>query len=142
MFAKADVAEDACTTIGVPPEASENGHTLLAQNWDWWSMGYGTTVLLEVEQKPFAKAIIITEAGLVGGKGLNECGIALSMNAMSVKKGKLGVRFKSFYVVPYLAERFPKLLMQSLKPIEPGAPAWVSQEPTVCFFSLSTLQMT
>lgn len=54
-------------------------------------MGYGTTVLLEVEQKPFAKAIIITEAGLVGGKGLNECGIALSMNAMSVKKGKLGV---------------------------------------------------
>ena len=72
MFAKADIAEDACTTIGVPPEASENGHTLLAQNWDWWSMGYGTTVLLEVEQKPFAKAIIITEAGLVGGKGLNE----------------------------------------------------------------------
>ena len=38
MFAKADIAEDACTTIGVPPEASENGHTLLAQNWDWWSM--------------------------------------------------------------------------------------------------------
>lgn len=35
MFAKADVAEDACTTIGMPPEASENGHTLLAQNWDW-----------------------------------------------------------------------------------------------------------
>lgn len=91
MFAKADIAEDACTTIGVPPEASENGHTLLAQNWDWWSMGYGTTVLLEVEQKPFAKAIIISEAGLVGGKGLNDCGIALSMNAMSVKKGKLGV---------------------------------------------------
>ena len=89
--AKADTAENACTTIGVPPEASENGHTLLAQNWDWWSMGYGTTVLLEVEQKPFAKAIIITEAGLVGGKGLNDCGIALSMNAMSVKKGKLGL---------------------------------------------------
>ena len=35
-------------------------------------MGYGTTVLLEVEQKPFAKAIIITEAGLVGGKGLRK----------------------------------------------------------------------
>lgn len=91
MFAKSEAAEDACTTIGVPPEASQDGHTYLAQNWDWWSLGYGTTVILEVEQKPFAKALIITEAGLVGGKGLNEYGIALSMNAMSVKKGKVGV---------------------------------------------------
>ncbi len=30
MFAKAKLAEDACTTIGVPPEASASGHTYLA----------------------------------------------------------------------------------------------------------------
>lgn len=89
MFAKADKNE--CSVIGIPPEASAEGHTYLAQNWDWWSLGLGTTVVLEVEQAPFAKTLIITEAGLVGGKGINEYGIALSMNAMSVKKGKIGV---------------------------------------------------
>ena len=91
MFAKAQLGEDACTAIGVPPEASANGHTFLAQNWDWWSIGDGTTVILEVEQAPYAKALIITEAGLVGGKGLNENGIALSLNALSARNGRIGV---------------------------------------------------
>ena len=91
MFASCDTDADECTVIGVPPEASKNGHTLLAQNWDWWTVGLGTTVLYEVEQEGFPKAIIITEAGLVGGKGLNEAGVAQSMNALSVRKGKIGV---------------------------------------------------
>ncbi len=89
MFAQADKNE--CTAIGIPSEKSADGHTYISQNWDWWSIGAGTTVVLEVEQKPYARALIVTEAGLVGGKGLNECGIALTMNAMSVKKGKVAV---------------------------------------------------
>ncbi len=48
-------------------------------------------MLLEVEQEGYAKSLIVTEAGLVGGKGLNEYGVALSMNAMSVNGGKVGV---------------------------------------------------
>lgn len=89
MFAKVD--EDACSVIGVPPESSADGKTYLAQTWDWWSIGAGTTVLLEVEQAPYTKALVITEAGLVGGKGLNTAGIGVSLNALSVKKGKVGV---------------------------------------------------
>ena len=89
MFAKVD--EDACSVIGVPPESSADGKTYLAQTWDWWSIGKGTTVLLEVEQPPYTKALVLTEAGLVGGKGLNTAGIAVSLNALSVKKGKVGV---------------------------------------------------
>lgn len=91
MFAKAKLAEDACTTIGVPPEASASGHTYLAQNWDWWAIGEGTTVIVEVEQTPYPKVLIVTEAGLVGGKGLNENGIALSLNALSARNGRIGV---------------------------------------------------
>ena len=48
-------------------------------------------MLLEVEQPPYTKALVLTEAGLVGGKGLNTAGIAVSLNALSVKKGKVGV---------------------------------------------------
>lgn len=91
MFAKAKLAEDACTTIGVLPEASASGHTYLAQNWDWWAIGEGTTVIVEVEQTPYPKVLIITEAGLVGGKGLNENGIALSLNALSARNGRIGL---------------------------------------------------
>ena len=91
MFARAKVPEDSCSVIGVPPEASGNGKTYLAQNWDWWSIGRGTIVILEVEQDPLSKSLIVTEAGLVGGKGLNVAGLGLSMNAMSVREGKPGV---------------------------------------------------
>lgn len=65
--------------------------TYLAQNWDWWSIGAGTTVILEVDERPYPKALIVTEAGLVGGKGLNAAGVGVSLNAMSVKKGQIGV---------------------------------------------------
>lgn len=89
MFAR--LAEDACSVIAVPPEASGDGKTYLAQTWDWWSIGAGTTVILEVDQPPYEKALIITEAGLVGGKGLNAAGVGVSLNALSVKHGQKGV---------------------------------------------------
>ena len=91
MFAKSEAPADECSVIGVPPEASGNGKTYLAQNWDWWSIGAGTTVILEVDERPYPKALIVTEAGLVGGKGLNAAGVGVSLNAMSVKKGQIGV---------------------------------------------------
>lgn len=49
---------------------SASGHTYLAQNWDWWAIGEGTTVIVEVEQTPYPKALIITEQDLVGRKRL------------------------------------------------------------------------
>lgn len=91
MFAKSEAPADECSVIGVPQEASGNGKTYLAQNWDWWSIGAGTTVILEVYERPYPKALIVTEAGLVGGKGLNAAGVGVSLNAMSVKKGQIGV---------------------------------------------------
>ncbi len=83
--------EDSCTAIGIPPEVSGTGKTYIAQNWDFWSIGKGTSVVLEIEQPPLPKVLIVTEAGIIGGKGLNDKGIGLTMNAMSVKKGKIGI---------------------------------------------------
>lgn len=48
-------------------------------------------MLLEIEQAPYEKALIITEAGLVGGKGLNAAGIGVSLNALSARGGRAGV---------------------------------------------------
>lgn len=85
------IEENECTAIGVPPEASSDSKTYLAQNWDWWSIGEENSVVIEVEQAPYAKALIVTEAGVVGGKGLNECGVALSLNALSCNRSKKGL---------------------------------------------------
>lgn len=121
MFAKADTAEDACSAIGVPPEASGNGKTYLGQNWDWWSIGRGTTVILEVEQSPFARALIVTEAGLVGGKGMNECGVGLTMNALSARKGQAGVPVHILMRHALSQPTVPKAIDAIAKPVRAGA---------------------
>ena len=36
---------DGCSTFGVLPEASANGHTLLGQNWDWLAGVHGRCVV-------------------------------------------------------------------------------------------------
>lgn len=82
---------DECAVIGIPQECSKTGSVLMAENWDWWSIGRGTTVILEIKQDPLPSALIITEAGLVGGKGLNSAGIGLTMNALSVRDGRYGL---------------------------------------------------
>ncbi|MCD8339915.1 MAG: C45 family peptidase [Burkholderiales bacterium] len=80
------VSDEACTAIAVPPEASGSGKTYLAQNWDWWTIGKGTNIVLEIEQEPLPKQLVVTEAGLVGGKGLNNKSLALTQNALAIKK--------------------------------------------------------
>ncbi len=81
----------ACTTIGIPPEASGNDKTYLAQNWNWCSLAKGTNVVLEIDQKPLPKLLLLTEAGLIGGRGLNDTGVASTHNALPIKKGSLGL---------------------------------------------------
>ncbi len=83
--------EDACTAIAVPPESSGSGKTYIAQNWDWWTLGKGTNVVLEIDQTPLPKLLVVTEAGLVGGKGLNSRSLSLTQNALSVKRTKKGL---------------------------------------------------
>ncbi len=118
MFAQ---FEDDCSVIGVPPEASADGKTYLAQTWDWWSIGQGTTVILEVEQPPYEKALIVTEAGLVGGKGLNASGIGLTLNALSVARGQRGVPVHVLMRGALSQPTLPKAIDAVAKPVRAGA---------------------
>ena len=77
------VEADGCSTFGVLPEASANGHTILGQNWDWLAGVYGRCVVLRIARDNGPDMLCYTEAGIVGGKmGVNEHGIGLVENGL------------------------------------------------------------
>ncbi len=74
---------DGCTTLGVLPEASASGHTILGQNWDWLAGVHGRCAVLRITRSNGPNLICYTEAGIVGGKmGVNEHGIGLVENGL------------------------------------------------------------
>jgi isopenicillin-N N-acyltransferase-like protein len=75
---------DGCTTLGLLPEATANGHTLMAQNWDWLSALRGNCLILRIERTARPSLVCLTEAGIVGGKmGVNSVGIGLVENGLA-----------------------------------------------------------
>ena len=88
---------DGCSCVGVLPERTSNGHTLLGQTWDWLAPARDSTVILEVSQAGFPKILMVAEAGIIGGKGLNDCGIGVCLNATSVGHGGIGVPLHIMY---------------------------------------------
>jgi len=78
------LSEDGCTTFGVLPEASADGQTWLAQNWDWLEGVHGRNLVLRIIRSKKPSLVCFTEAGIVGGKmGVNECGIGLVENGLA-----------------------------------------------------------
>ena len=64
------------------PRASENGHTLLGQNWDWLIHAWETTVVLESEQDEGPNFVTVVEAGLLAKTGMNAAGLGLVTNTL------------------------------------------------------------
>jgi isopenicillin-N N-acyltransferase-like protein len=76
---------DGCTSFGVAPEASADGHTYVGQNWDW--LPAVETFLMEVRREDGPDFLAVTEAGMVGGKfGLNERGIGYAVNGLATPR--------------------------------------------------------
>lgn len=74
---------DGCTSFGVLPTASGDGHTLMGQNWDWLAPVADTLFLMDVKPDEGAHHLAFTEAGIVGGKcGLNEHGVGTGLNGL------------------------------------------------------------
>lgn len=88
---------DGCSAIGAVPELAENGHTLLAQTWDWAENSVDTIVALKIKQAPLPSMVIFTEAGIIGGKGVNSAGLGVTLNATSTGKGRVGVPLHLLY---------------------------------------------
>ena len=88
---------DGCTSVVIPPEASANGNTYIAQTWDWLKPAYDTCVVLELHQNPLPSLIMVCEAGMIGGKGVNSAGIGCGMNALGIGSGQVGVPLHIMY---------------------------------------------
>jgi isopenicillin-N N-acyltransferase like protein len=72
---------DGCTSFAVLPEASQNGHLIVGQNWDWIPQVLGAVV--HTIEPDGLETLSFTEAGIVGGKiGLNSAGMGLAINGL------------------------------------------------------------
>lgn len=85
MFA-AGMKPEGCTSLGLGPKATANGHVIVAQNWDWNPATRHTCVLLVIEPTDGQAVVTFTEAGLVGKIGFNASGVGLCLNALSTDR--------------------------------------------------------
>jgi isopenicillin-N N-acyltransferase like protein len=94
-----EVGPDGCTTFGLLPEATADGHTWLGQNWDWLEGVHGRTFVLRARRKERPSFVCLTEAGIAGGKmGVNECGIGLVENGLASSHDGRNPYRKPFHV--------------------------------------------
>ncbi len=69
-----------CTSIAIG--AAADGHTRVAQNWDWHPSLVGTLVLWAVKRGDGPDVLTLTEAGIVGKIGVNSVGLAMCINLL------------------------------------------------------------
>jgi isopenicillin-N N-acyltransferase-like protein len=82
-----------CTAIFAAPERTAGGHTLLAQNWDWYDILRGGMILLRIAGPGRPTVLTLTEAGMVGKIGLNSAGIGVCTNFLRHDQRRLGLPF-------------------------------------------------
>jgi isopenicillin-N N-acyltransferase-like protein len=92
---------DGCTTVAVLPEASENGVTLLGQNWDFRSACLETTILTEIHRKEGMRSFNFIEAGMLARNGMNSAGIGVVGNFLLTNRD----RKKSGIPFPFVRRR-------------------------------------
>ncbi|MFM7026587.1 MAG: C45 family autoproteolytic acyltransferase/hydrolase [Limnohabitans sp.] len=75
-------AQGECTAMAVAPEASANGHSWLAQNWDWLGRQRQALVVLHTHDAQGTRLTTLTEAGMLAKIGMNQHGFALGLNIL------------------------------------------------------------
>lgn len=90
-FAAKSQEADGCTSVGVPPEASANGHVLLAHNEDATPGWSGCTYVIHAEPDDAPAYLAFSYAGLLLHQGLNSAGIGSVGNALYFNDLRPGV---------------------------------------------------
>jgi len=81
--AMAQLGRDECTSIVALPEVTKGGHTILGENWDYYTRFQETCIILEIEQETKPNLVIHSQAGIIGFKGMNSAGIGVCVNALA-----------------------------------------------------------
>ncbi len=71
-----------CTGVAVLPEATASGHTLLAQNWDWYPSQQPYSLVLATRDERGHEIVCLTEAGMLAKTGLNSAGVGVCVNLL------------------------------------------------------------
>ena len=82
-----------CTTAAVLPRRTPDGHTLLAQNWDWMSGARATSVLLHAVTEEQVEYLSLHEAGWLVRGGMNSHGVGCVGNFVASRpaEGRSGI---------------------------------------------------
>ena len=67
-----------CTAIVFPQ------HSVLGQTWDWAQHLEGTSVMMEIQFPSGHKLLQLTEAGIIGKIGFNNCGLGVTLNIIRI----------------------------------------------------------
>ena len=78
----------ACTCLSVMAPATEGGRVFAAQNWDYTRLMRDAVVIVHVYQEDKPNFVMVVEgAGMIGGIGMNDCGVAVTLNALKIHAG-------------------------------------------------------
>ena len=93
QVSKEEVSE--CTTISLTPPATEGGHVIAAQNWDFHAYLRDCIVIVHVYQEDKPNFVMVAEAGMIGGIGMNDRGIAVMLNALRAAVACQGIPLRA-----------------------------------------------
>jgi isopenicillin-N N-acyltransferase-like protein len=82
--------EDTCTGVITPDDASD-GAGFLAQTWDMHASATPHVFMLDLAPSSGPRSMIFTTHGTLGQIGMNEAGIAIGINNLSMDDGRIGV---------------------------------------------------
>jgi isopenicillin-N N-acyltransferase-like protein len=87
-----------CTSVAALPNATKEGNTILAQNWDYRLGVKDTCMVLKAKVDDGPMVVMHTEAGIIGQKGLNSNGLGIVINALVSDRDRLGESVPFFLV--------------------------------------------
>ncbi|WP_158971270.1 C45 family autoproteolytic acyltransferase/hydolase [Chachezhania sediminis] len=86
-----DPEPDGCTGAVVLPGATDAGHLIHGQNWDWRAECADTSVVLKVERDDGPDFLTFTEAGGLARSGMNAAGISITANYLECDRDYRGL---------------------------------------------------
>ncbi len=82
--------EDTCTAA-ITPDATSDGSGFLAQTWDMHASATPHVFMSDVTPAGAPRALVFTTHGTLGQIGMNESGIAIGINNLTMTDGAMGV---------------------------------------------------
>ncbi len=82
--------EDTCTAV-ITPDALSSGAGFLGQTWDMHASATPHVFMLRVTPTGAPGALVFTTHGTLGQIGMNDAGIAIGINNLTMDDGRLGV---------------------------------------------------